>query len=443
MASALQTRPSPEDIAALTPPDRNRYADLLRLASLVVVVLGHWLMAAVTVDEAGLHGQNILAVRPWSRWLTWVFQVMPVFFFVGGYANARGWNSARERGAGYVEWLRARAARLLQPTLPVVALWIPLAGVLAVAGVPDHLLRLGTGTVMVPLWFLSVYIVVVSLTPITHWLHRRFGAAAFGGFTVAAAAVDVAHLAGVPVIGWTNFVFVWGAVHQLGYLWRDGALTRRRSTAPALAAAGLAAMVLLTNVAGYPVSMLGVDGATRTNNLPPSLALVALGVMQIGLLLWVRRPVERWLHRPRPWAAVVAGGSIAMTLYLWHMTAMVAGVGIAFALRLLPAVAFDPSWWLTRPLWIAGLAVVLLPLIALFRRFERPEPEPAPAAALVTRPATVALTIAGVAGVCAGLALLILRGLHVAGQPLGLPLAAVAALTGGLAALGVVRRTSR
>ena len=438
MATVI-TAPTAARITALTPADRNRYADLLRLASLLVVVVGHWLMAAVTVTDGRLDGVNVLVAQPWTRWLTWMFQVMPVFFFVGGYANGTGWASAQARGVGYVEWLRARAMRLLRPTVPVVALWLPLAGLLALLGVPEGILRLGTGTVMVPLWFLSVYIVIVALTPLSHWLHRRFGVAAFVGLAVISGVVDAAHLAGVPLVGWSNFIWVWGAVHQLGYLWRDGLLTARRHTPVLLAAGGFAALAMLTTVLGYPVSMLGVDGAARTNNLPPSLALVALGVGQVGLLLALRGPVERWLQRPRVWAGVVLGGSVAMTLYLWHMTAMVAGIGIAYGLDLLPATAFDAAWWATRPVWVLALTVLLVPLVMAFRGWERPRRAPA----LATRPATVLLCGIGVLGVCAGLALLILRGLHVAEAPLGVPVTSVAALLGGLAALGVLPTAGR
>ena len=428
-------RPTAAQISAATPTDRNRYADLLRLTSLLVVVLGHWLMAAVTVADGQLSGQNVLNARPWSQWLTWMFQVMPVFFFVGGYANATGWTSARQRGVGYVDWIRARATRLLRPTLPLLALWIPLAGLLAVLGVPDDLLRLGTGTVVIPMWFLSVYIVVVAATPVTAALHRRFGAGAVLGLAVTAAVVDAAHLAGVPLIGWTNFVFVWAAVHQLGYLWRDGTLTRNRAVVPLMAAGGLAALIALTTIGGYPVSMLGVDGAARSNNSPPTIALIALGVMQVGMLLSVRGPVERWLQRPRPWAAVVGGGAVAMTVYLWHMTVMVAGIGIAYGLGMVPESAFDGDWWASRPLWIAFLILLLIPMVMIFRRFERTT-APSP---LTTRRRTITLTAVGVAGVCAGLGLLITSGLHVPGQPLGVPVAPVAALLAGLSALGVVR----
>lgn len=434
MSTATASRPSAERIAALTPADRNRYADLLRLGSLLVVVLGHWLMAVVTVSDGRILGRNVLAEVPATQWLTWVFQVMPIFFFVGGYANATGWESARDRGTGYVDWLRARASRLLGPTVPLIGLWLPLAGVLALAGVPHDVLRMGTGAAIIPMWFLAVYIVVVAATPVTAALHRRFGAGAVVGMVALAALVDAAHRAGVPVVGFCNYLLVWGAVHQIGYLWRGGALTRRRLTAPAMAAAGLAALVVLTGFAGYAVSMLGVDGAARTNNSPPTVALVALGVMQIGLLLSVRVPVERFLQRPRAWAAVVSGGSIAMTVYLWHMTAMVAAVAAAAALGLLPETAFDAGWWLGRPVWLAAVAIPLVPLVLVFSRFERPRP----ATPLPTRPWSVGLTLGGVAGVCVGLAQLVTGGLHVPGAPLGVPVLWVGALVGGLATLGVV-----
>jgi len=33
------------ELAAKTPPERNRYVDLLRAVSILVVVVGHWLIA--------------------------------------------------------------------------------------------------------------------------------------------------------------------------------------------------------------------------------------------------------------------------------------------------------------------------------------------------------------------------------------------------------------
>ena len=72
------------DLAARTPETRNRYVDFLRAASITVVVFGHWLMAAVFVSNGRLQLADTLHLVPWTQWLTWAFQVMPLFFIVGG-----------------------------------------------------------------------------------------------------------------------------------------------------------------------------------------------------------------------------------------------------------------------------------------------------------------------------------------------------------------------
>lgn len=99
------------EIDARTPAGRNRYADALRVMSILVVVYGHWLLAVVMVRDGQLHGVDLLTLEPWTHWLTWVFQVMPIFFWVGGYANAAGLRSARREGAGWADWVRGRAER--------------------------------------------------------------------------------------------------------------------------------------------------------------------------------------------------------------------------------------------------------------------------------------------------------------------------------------------
>ena len=47
------------DLAAATPASRNRVVDLLRAAAIVVVVLGHWLMAAVVVRDRELEARVV------------------------------------------------------------------------------------------------------------------------------------------------------------------------------------------------------------------------------------------------------------------------------------------------------------------------------------------------------------------------------------------------
>ena len=66
-----------------TPSDRKRVVDLLRGASILVVVFGHWLMAAVTIEGGELSAGHLLILADWTHPLTWVLQVMPIFFLSG------------------------------------------------------------------------------------------------------------------------------------------------------------------------------------------------------------------------------------------------------------------------------------------------------------------------------------------------------------------------
>jgi len=52
------------DLAAATPETRNRYADLLRVASIFVVVIGHWLMAVLEYEDGSFVGKTCSRSRP-------------------------------------------------------------------------------------------------------------------------------------------------------------------------------------------------------------------------------------------------------------------------------------------------------------------------------------------------------------------------------------------
>ncbi len=420
-------------IDQLTPLDRNRYADLLRLAAIAVVVLGHWMVAVVLHRDGELVAASLLELVPQAHWATWVVQVMPIFFFVGGYANAAAWSSARGRGVAWADWVRRRARRLTRPVLPLVALWVPLGLLLGWLGVPGELLQLASQVAFVPAWFLATYLLVVALVPLTTALHRRWGFAAVAGLVVAAIVVDLAHTAGVPAIGWANFVFVWGAIHQLGYLWYDQRLPAVPWQGLVLAAGAVALLVALVTVADYPVSMVGVEGAERSNNSPPTIALIVLALGQVGIVAALRGPAERWLARPAVWAKVAIGGSVAMTVYLWHMTALVLLVALTHPFGLWPVTAqVDGSWWALRPLWIGLLALVLALLVRLFARFERTGPPR-------SRPSRVRAMV-GLAATVLGMGLLVAGGLiDPTGRLTAVPLLPLGLFVGGLGALGVLR----
>jgi hypothetical protein len=395
------------ELAERTPEARNRYVDFLRAASITVVVLGHWLMAAPFVEAGALRLGDMLHVAPWSQWLTWAFQVMPVFFVVGGYSNAASWEAALRTGQGYGAWTAARLQRLVAPLAVLLAVWAALAALANALGVDAVLIRVGSQAALIPTWFLAVYVMVVVAAPATHRMWRRFGMASFWMLAAGAIAVDAAAFgAGVPLVRWINYVFVWLGVHQLGYAWRDGRIAGPARALP-WAAGGLGLLVGLVMLAGYPVSMISVPGEAVSNSRPPTLALLALGAFHAGLLLAAEAPLRRWLRRVRPWAAVVLVNGTIMTLYLWHLTVMVLLIGLlnllgGFGLGLAPG---GGAWWLTRPLWLLALAAGLGLFIPIFARFEQRSRARSAAALPAWR------SLGGAAGVCAGVALLALGGI--------------------------------
>lgn len=203
------------DLAATTPVERNRVVDLLRGCAILVVILGHWLMAAVQVRDGGLVMGHLLALAPWTHPLTWVFQVMPVFFVVGGYANGLSWRSARRRHLPYAAWLRARLRRLLVPVVPLLLLWLVATGVAWEAGVPAATLRTASQVALVPTWFLAAYVVVCAVAPATLWLWERTGWASIAGGLVVAGLVDLVSIrADLLLVGFVNYLVVWATVSQ-------------------------------------------------------------------------------------------------------------------------------------------------------------------------------------------------------------------------------------
>lgn len=392
-------------LAERTPPSRNRTADFLRAASIGAVVLGHWLLAAPQVLGTSLLVGHMLEIAPWTRWLTWGFQVMPVFFVVGGYSNGASWAAARARGGSYAAWLDVRLRRLVVPVVPLIATWAAIAVAARQLGVGPLSVQVGSQTALVPVWFLAVYVLVVVLVPVTHAAWRRWGIASFWVLAAVALAIDAAWFSGLRFLGWANYLFVWTAVHQLGYLWRDGRLAGPRRALP-WAAGGGALLAALVAWGPYPPSMVGVPGEELSNTLPPKLPMLALGALQAGLLLSLEAPLGRCLRRGGAWTLTVLVNGMIMTIYLWHLTALALAIAAAFLLGGvgLHSQPGSAAWWLARPVWLLAAAAALVPLALAFGRFERagaPAAGPSPPAwRLVT----------GAALVCAGLAFAALLG---------------------------------
>jgi fucose 4-O-acetylase-like acetyltransferase len=355
-------------VAAATPDSRNRYVDFLRAVAISAVVVGHWLMAAVWIDGSGFHAEEILGIVEATQWLTWALQVMPIFFFVGGFSNAAGWG---RRSGTYTDWLRNRLQRLVLPTLPLVAIWAGIGLIAPGFGIDAELTRLASQVALVPLWFLAVYVVMVAATPLTVTLWDRRGGRAVVALTAAALATDLARFLTIVHVGIANYAFVWGSIYLLGHAWQRGFFADARSRRLLAAAAG-SALIGMTVAGPYHIAMVGIPDVEFGNSGPPSAALLALGFTQIGIVLSAENAMRRILARHRVWTITVLVNSSIMTLYAWHMTVMAAALALMKwqAPALLGFVPGGAMWWLSRPLWLGMLAVATLPFMAVFRRFE-------------------------------------------------------------------------
>jgi len=400
-----------DELAARTPETRDRYVDFLRAASIATVVLGHWMIGIVHWEDGLIRTTSAIGVTP-GLWLaTWVLQVMPIFFFVGGFSNLTAYESSKRRGRSTWAFIRSRVERLLRPSLVFLALWTVVQVALHLADVGQsrgpvlwgetRLLRgMSPPAATVPfgpLWFLLVYLVVVVISPLTIRLNRLAGWWAPAAMASGAVVVDIlAFGGGSRALRFVNVPLTLLLPHQLGHLYADGRLARLpRRAFWAMAATGLALLVVLTNpplfewlggderfrwfptIGHYPKSTLGTDVEPISNAYPPTIVFMSVGIWTIGAAMLLRGRLSRWLERARPWKAVIFGNSIIMTLFLWHMTAFLLAILVLWPMGIGQGSGGTASYWIERPLWVGVSGVLLAAIVLVFGRFER-DRRPAP-----------------------------------------------------------------
>lgn len=368
-------------IDAATPATRDRAIDGLRALAILGVVVGHWLvMALTTTGDGALRVTSPLLHLPGLAPASWALQMLGLFFLVGGYSSARSLERARGRGERYGTWLRGRLLRLGRPVLAATAALGAALPLLALAGVPVGTLATTAVLAVQPLWFVAVYLVVTALTAAAVALERRLGAAAALAALLIVALVDLARYGpwqeAMP--GWLGLVNLlpgWSFAYLLGVAWAGGRIGRRG--AALLAAGGGALALLLVLRLGYPVSMVGIPGAGRINSHPPSLLVPALAALQSGAAILLRDRIAALLRRPAWWAVVALMNLSAMTLLCWHQVALMAlsTAALQVAPGGMPGLHDSPetlAWLLHRIAWFPVYAAVLCGFVTLARRFETP-----------------------------------------------------------------------
>ncbi|WP_028812122.1 acyltransferase family protein [Streptomyces flavidovirens] len=356
-------------IDSATPPGRDRAVDALRALAILGVVLGHWLVTALVADSGTVRAASPLQYMPQLAPVSWMFQTLAVFFLVGGLVGAKSYAAGRARGVTYGQWLGARTARLSRPVAAVLVVWAVAAGVMLASGAGVETVRALLKLVLSPLWFLLVFAALTAATPLVAKLHPLWPLAVV-------LHVDLVRfgLGGPAWLGWINVAAGWLVPYCLGAARARGGL-RSRTTGWVLLAGGAAATALLVLFAGYPASMVGVPGADISNLNPPTLAAVTFGLAQCGAALLLLGPLRRALRRPAARAAVALVNLSAMTVFLWHQTALMAvtatGLLAGGALPGLHTVPDGSGWILARTAWLPVFAAALLVCWAAFHTYEQ------------------------------------------------------------------------
>jgi Acyltransferase family len=311
--------PGPAEVEASTPATRDRAIDLIRIVSLVGVVLGHTIMATSTLRDGVFIWSNLLTASPVFQALTWVFQIMPLFFFAGVAACIDSWTP----GTSWGNWLMRRCTRLYRPVFYYLAFW----GVTLVAlrmVLPEHVYEPVAGISIQLLWFLGAYVMVLAAVLLLYRITTtgRLVAAVAGVYAVVAV-VDAAriNIDGLAALGYLN-MSVWLIPGMLGVAYRRGLLTGR--AALALGVVMFAVNLALLKFGPYELSLVGIETQQLKNMTPPSLLLAGHAIMMCAFTIAAMPAIARWARGPRVWWLTAIGNSGAMTLYLWHIPPLLA-----------------------------------------------------------------------------------------------------------------------
>ncbi|OBG84889.1 acyltransferase [Mycobacterium sp. E802] len=343
--------PSPAEVEAQTPPDRDRAIDVIRIVSLVGVVFGHTIMATSTIRDDVFIWSNLLTASTVFQALTWIFQIMPLFFFAGVAASVQSWRP----GSSWGGWLLKRCTRLYRPVFYYLAFWTAALAVLRFV-LPEHVYEPVAGISIQLLWFLGAYVLVLAAVPL---LARITTTAQLAGAIISTyafiAVIDAVriNLDGYATLGYLNTV-VWLIPGMFGVAYRRNLLSS--GAALKIGVGMLGVNLALLYFGPYELSLVGIETQQLKNMTPPSLLLAGHAIMMCAFAIAAAPAINRWAQRPRVWWLTAIGNSGAMTLYLWHMPLL---LGVHLVFDYLGLDRYDPS----APGFVA-LSIVQLVLMA-------------------------------------------------------------------------------
>jgi peptidoglycan/LPS O-acetylase OafA/YrhL len=321
-------RPSTAPTAARA---RNKYFDLLRALALVRVILYHSLGLA---------------------WLTFVFPAVGLMFALGGTLMAASLERAGIAAVG------RRVRRLLLPmwvvgllVVPCMILgglkinWSMLLWVLPLRNPPVN--DWGTHTLGI-LWYMREYLWFVLLSPLALAAFRRWPVPVM---LSPIALLVTLYTTGLVVPTELADLAIYGGCWLVGFAQHEGVLRRMNRTL-LLSIVGVLATVGLTWLFTHP----GPRGFDINDNALSN----GLWSMAFALALMAFTPRIAALTRPRISRLLTVINGRAMTLYLWHSTA----IGLTYLAARHFHVTLDGHLWLA--VLVANVAALLAVAVVAF-----------------------------------------------------------------------------
>jgi peptidoglycan/LPS O-acetylase OafA/YrhL len=336
--------------------------DLVRSLCITGVVILHAMMVGVTVTGTGPVFENAADGAAWFVPLSWLLQVMPLFFVIGGFAGLLAYRRQRDAGAPATAFVAGRLHRLLLPAAVAIGAIGAILALVPLIGVPADLIEMAGYRYGQPLWFLGAFLFCQALLPALAAAHARAPKRTIASLAAGAVLVDLVRGAtGFDAIGFINLALVWTALQQLGFFLADGTIDglrrRTRSLAAMVAASALAATWLC-----------GIYSPDLIENInPPTAALLLVGVAHTAVLSLLRTRVTAFSRRPTVEAFTTFVTRRALTIYLWHMPVLLSMAAVSALAAVSLGVGLPPigstGWWLGRPLWLA-VALALTAAVA-------------------------------------------------------------------------------
>ena len=372
---------------------RDGAIDAVRTVCLLGVVVLHALMVGASPGADGTLATSVaMHGNAWFAPMTWILQVMPMFFIAGGFASLAQWRRVRERGGHWTQYAAPRIGRLLIPAAIMIFAVGTVIAIATASGLNPDLAAEAGYRIGQPLWFLAVYLGVSGLVPAMAHLHDRAPALTLAALAAGIVAVDVTRLvSGIEGIGFLNLAFAWLFAQQLGFALQDGwaSAWSRRSLFAGLGGA-VGGIAVLVAVGPWSADLI-------TNLNPPTIVLSLLAVAHWFLLRLIKPALNRRLAGPRANRVLSAANPLAMTVYLWHMPIVMVLVGGMWAAGLPLPEPHSGAWWATRLPWLLTIIVLVVaaaPTLSRIERIRLPSADRLPAWRAV---AMIALSVTGVA----------------------------------------------